>query len=89
MVIRGYRGDNGVYRSALFKKSCDSMKQTLEFSGVGAHHHNGVAERSIRTISTCARTITLHAMINWPEQTKLDLWPFAVDYAIFLWNRMP
>ena len=73
----------------LFKQACESMNQTLDFSGVGAHHHNGVAERGIRTISTCARTMLLHAMLHWPEQTTLDLWPFAVDYAVFLWNRMP
>ena len=89
VVIRGYHGDNGVYKSSLFKKSCESMNQTLDFCGVGAHHHNGVAERGIRTISTCARTMLLHSMIHWPEQTTLDLWPFAVDYAVFLWNRMP
>ena len=89
IVIRGYRGDNGVYKSALFKKSCEDLHQSLEFCGVGAHHHNGVAERGIRTVSTCARTMLLHAMLHWPEQTTLDLWPFAVDYAVFLWNRMP
>ena len=89
VVIKGYRGDNGVYKSNMFRKACEDMNQTLDFCGVGAHHHNGVAERAIRTISTCARTMILHAMIHWPEQTSLDLWPFAVDYAVFLWNRMP
>ena len=28
----------------------------------------------------------LHAMIHWPEETSLDLWPFAVSYAVYLWN---
>ena len=89
IAIRGYRGDNGVFKSAMFKQSCADLNQTLEFCGVGAHHHNGVAERGIRTISTCARTMLLHSMVHWPEETKLDLWPFAVDYAVYLWNRMP
>ena len=31
----------------------------------------------------------IHAMIHWPEETSLDLWPFAIQYAVFLWNRMP
>ena len=87
--IRSYRGDNGVYKSAAFKKSCDSMNQTFDYSGIGAHHHNGIAERGIRTVSTCARTMLLHAMIHWPEETELNLWPFAVDYAVYLWNLMP
>jgi hypothetical protein len=31
----------------------------------------------------------LHAAIHWPEAVTIDLWPFAVDYAVYLWNRMP
>ena len=31
----------------------------------------------------------LHAMIHWPKQTSLELWPFALDYAVFLWNKLP
>ena len=65
------------------------MNQTLQFCGVGAHHHNGVTERGMRTISTCVRTMLLHAMVYWSKETKLELWPFAVDYVVFLWNRMP
>ena len=62
------------------------QRQSIKFSGI---HHNGIAERSIRTISTSARTILLHVMIHWPEQTSLDMWPFAVDYATFIWNKLP
>ena len=89
VFICGYRGDNGVYKSAHFKQACSDMNQTLDFSGVGAHHHNGVAERSIRTISTSACTMLLHSMLHWPQETTLDLWPFAVDYAVYIWNRLP
>ena len=28
-------------------------------------------------------------MIHWPEEVSLNLWPFAIQYAVFLWNRMP
>ena len=31
----------------------------------------------------------LHAAIHWPEETMMDLWPLAMDYAIYLCNRMP
>ena len=87
--IAGYRGDNGVYRSAEFMADCDKKNQALDFSGVGAHHHNGTAERAIRTISTCARAMMIHAMIHNPNEVNLDLWPFAVKYAVYLWNKMP
>ena len=72
MSLKAYRGDNGVYKSELFQKSCRDMNQTLDFSGIGAHHNNGIAERGIRTVSTCARTILLHAMLHWPEETALN-----------------
>ena len=87
--IKSYRCDNGVYRSQHFLQDLHLKHQTPMFSGVGAHHQNGVAERAIRTISTTARTILLHALIHWPQTTSLDLWPFAIDYAVYIWNRLP
>ena len=88
-MIRSYRGDNGVYKTKAFRDACASLNQVINFSGVGAHHHNGIAECGIRTVSTCARTMIIHAMLHWQEETTLDLWGFAIDYAVFLWNRMP
>jgi hypothetical protein len=87
--VESYRGDNGVYRSNEFTKDLKLRSQTIKFSGVGAHHQNGVAERAIRTISESARSMMLHAAIHWPEAMSLDLWPFAVNYAVYLWNHMP
>ena len=89
VTIKSYRGDNGTYRSAEFQVDLKRKNQPMVYSGIGAHHHNGVAERAIRTISTNARTMLLHAMIHWPSETSLDLWPFAVDYAVYLWNLLP
>jgi hypothetical protein len=87
--IRGYRGDNGVYKEKEFQKDLLIKGQTMEYCGVGAHHQNGIAERAIRTVSESARAMMIHAAIHWPEAMSLDLWPFAVDYAVYLWNCMP
>lgn len=87
--ILGYRGDNGIYRSQEFRTDLANSQQVIEFSAVGAHHQNGIAERAIRTISDSARAMLIHAMIHWPHETSLDLWPFAVEYAVFLYNHMP
>jgi hypothetical protein len=87
--IRNYRGDNGVFKAAEYVKDLNDRGQTIKYSGVGAHHQNGVAERAIRTISESARALLLHAAIHWPEETTLDLWPLAMDYAEYLWNRIP
>jgi hypothetical protein len=31
----------------------------------------------------------LHTILHWPEQTTLDLWPFAMDQAVYCWNNLP
>ena len=86
--ISSYRADNGVYCSAAFREDLNQFKQTIQFSPVGGHHHNGVSERSIRTITTCARAMIIHALIHNPTEVELELWPFAMEYAVFLWNKM-
>jgi hypothetical protein len=49
--IRSYHTDNGVFHSKLFRQSCLSQGQHIQFCGVNAHHQNGIAERYIRTIT--------------------------------------
>jgi hypothetical protein len=65
------------------------MDQEIDFSGVRAQHQNGVAERAIHTVTKWARTMLLHAMLHWPDEVALDLWPFAMDHTIYLWNHLP
>ena len=64
-------------------------KQTITFSGVGAHHQNGVAERCIQTITRSARAMLLHSVLMWPDEADLALWPFAMSHALYLWNMIP
>jgi len=59
--------DNCVFSSAEFCSPCSDVGQSLYFSGVGAHHQNGVAEREIQTITNMARANLLHATLHWPE----------------------
>ena len=63
--------------------------QTITYSGVGAYHQNGIAKTTIKTITLCAGTMMLHALLHWHEMSDLELWPFAMDYAIQIWNNMP
>eukprot|EP00804_Cyclotella_cryptica_P029238 CCRYP_011659-RA/>CCRYP_011659-RA protein AED:0.83 eAED:0.83 QI:0/0/0/0.5/1/1/2/0/595 len=88
-TIRSIHTDNGVFNSKLFREHCTTQGQKLRFSGVGAHHQNGVAENAIRTISNMARANLIHASLRWPERSLLDLWPFAMSYAIWVHNRLP
>lgn len=87
--IKTIHTDNGVFNSKEFRAHCQLLHQKLKFSGVGAHHQNGIAENAIRTICNMARANMLHAMLRWPEKSLLDLWPFAMSYAIWVHNRLP
>jgi GAG-pre-integrase domain len=89
VTVKGYYADNVPFNSAEFKVELTSKGQTIDLSGVGAHHQNGVAERSIKTITSLARSMLLHMTFHWPFQADLQLWPFALEYAVFLWNHIP
>jgi len=87
--IKRYHADNGIYASKIFKSSCEALNQTYDFSGVGAKHQNGVAERMIGTITRRARSMLAHATILWPEIISDELWPFALKMAVDVHNSTP
>jgi len=31
----------------------------------------------------------LHTALHWPEVANLQLWPFALQHAVYLWNVLP
>ena len=88
-TIKKYHADNGTFVSKGFKEDCDLQGQVYSFSGVGAHHQNGVAERNIGTIANWARASLLHAAYHWPSKASVRLWPMAIAYAIWVFNRLP
>jgi hypothetical protein len=81
--------DNGVFKANAFVKHIQDHNQKLRFCGVNAHHQNAVAERSIRTVSECARSMLLHASMRWKDGIDSSLWPMAVSYATYLYNHLP
>jgi hypothetical protein len=87
--IISFRADNAPFNAAEFQSDLDNKGQTITFSSVGVHHQNGAAERAIKTITSWSRTMMLHAILHWPEQTTLDMWPFAMDHAVYCWNHLP
>jgi hypothetical protein len=54
VVVQAYQSDNGVFSSKDFTSEIEKYTQNIQFSGVGAHHQNGVAERGIGTIMSMA-----------------------------------
>jgi hypothetical protein len=90
IIPQRYQSDNGsAFTSAGFTANLRAFSQIIRFAGSGAHHHNGIAERAIRTILTIARTAMLHSAIHWPELADTALWPMAVAHATFLYNHVP
>ena len=82
--------DSGTaFTSKAFKDHLADCQQILHFAGTAAHHHNAIAERSIRTVMSIARTCMLHAAIHWPDMADATLWPLAVNYAVHIINRVP
>ena len=31
----------------------------------------------------------MHLLLHWPEQYNTNLWPFAMDHAVYIWNHLP
>ena len=31
----------------------------------------------------------MHLSQHWPEASDEELWPFAMDQAVYLWNHLP
>ena len=89
--IKRYHSDNGVFASTAFSDSLrvERDPQSQSFSGVGAKHQNGAAERAIQRIVTMARAMMLHCHLHWPDGFSPSLWPMAMDYAVWLHNHLP
>ena len=90
-MAKCYHYDDGVFILDHFRSDCQGKKQTQYFSGVGAKHQNGKAERAIQTIIYWDRKMMTHAALHWPDE-KSDsvwLWEFAVTRAAWLYNNMP
>ena len=82
--IKKYHGDNGIFVSDEFRRDCLLKDQLLDLSGVGAHHQNGSAERTIRTITSLARAMMIHSALHWNNSHDLSLWPMAMDHAVWI-----
>ena len=90
VIVQSYLSDNGkAFTNKEHVAESAAFKQVSHFAGVGAHHHNGVAERNIQTIMSMARTMMLHAAIRWCDTADTTLWPMAVDHAVYIHNHLP
>ena len=90
VVVQNYLSDNGTsFTSLAFHEHLRSRNQNIRFAGVGAHHHNGHAERAIGTVMSITRAILIHATLHWPALSDVQLWPMCIPHACYLWNHVP
>ena len=65
-------------------------QQNIMLSEAGASHQNGTADRAINMVVNMARTMLMYAELRCPEDTlSTDLWPIAMYYAVWVYNRTP
>jgi hypothetical protein len=87
VIPQSYLLDNGPSFAAHdYARQLAKCEQVSKFAG--AHHQNGIAERSIRTVVSITRTMMMHAAIHWPEMSDPSLFPLAIQHAAFVFNRM-
>ncbi len=87
--VLNYQTDNGFYTAQEFLKELVESNQGIKHSGVGGHHHNGAAENCIKHVHYTANTMMIHAALWWPEVSEKELWPLALDHAVYLHNHTP
>ena len=65
-------------------------QQKIRFSGDGASNLNGASGRAIKTVVTMTRTMLMHAARICPEdKLSTDIWSTAMDYYVWVYNRIP
>jgi hypothetical protein len=89
ITIKSFHADNGIFAKSEFKDYCERNRIKFSFCGVGAKHQNGVAEQNIKTVAQWARVNMLHLAAHWPQYSSSTFWPQAIDYAVWIFNRMP
>ena len=68
VVASRYLSDNGsAFTSTEYSDHLSTFEQITRFAGVGAHHHNGHAERAIQTIMSISRAMMIHSGMHWPD----------------------
>ena len=87
VVIKGYHTDNGICNASEFMEELLNKQQKIIFIRAGASHQNGAVDFSIKTVVTMKRTMLIHAVLRYPEDTfSTDIFPMEIYYALWFYN---
>ena len=68
VIPQNYLTDEGVsFTSNKYNEDLSRLCQLIRHAAPGAHHANGIAERSIATVMLISRAMLHHAAIHWPN----------------------
>ena len=70
--------DNGRFEGKDFIKGILDKGQGLTYCVAHAHFQNDIAEKGLRDLQECERTITLYAKDKLPEAIETSLWPYEM-----------
>ena len=89
--ILNYHAYNGIFRANEWIKDCqgEPNPQGMSFSGVDAHHTNGISERRIRYVQDSGCTMLFHASHQWKSNITTNLWPYAIRLVSQAYNNTP
>jgi len=78
-----------VFSSTDFEDEVKKGSQLITYSGIGAQHQNGVAERAFCMVVELAHTMLIYAAIRNTEFVEVLLWHFALLHSCHIWNLVP
>ena len=79
------RSDNGTeYTSRALEDKLNALKIKREFTAPHSPAQNGKVERLNRTLIEMTKS-----MLKAVPSLAHELWPYAIDYAVWLYNRIP
>ena len=87
--IEAYQADNYIFQAQAWVKSFTKQSQALIFSGVNAHHENGITERRIRHLQDLTRMQLIHAAKRWQLYITANQWPYTLHTTKEITNNTP
>ena len=87
--LKTFHAHNHPFAKKEFLKDVELQDQEIKFSGVGNHHQNGVSEWATQTLTSWALCYMTHQLMHWPACFQADMWSFAFDHAVMIWNHLP
>ncbi len=85
-----YHTNNGIFASKEFVAASKANGQTIDYSGVCAHHQNGSAEQAANYLIDSLYHVNAFCH-HWSLESGsiLLLWPFAMEHPVCLWKNLP